>query len=84
MLEERQFWGQMGMDERAWSYHAADECVDGALRAGVNCVLGYTLDGGSVGGCEDDATANAQVSVRLASDEELTTGVDTEDTIELL
>ena len=47
-------------------------------------MLGYTLGLTSDGSHKDDATTHLHPLVRRLSDEELTTGVDVEDTVELL
>ena len=64
--------------------HATDEGLDGALGAGVDCVLWDALGLASDRAHQDDAAANAKVLVGLAGDEELATGVDAEDAVEFL
>lgn len=64
--------------------HAADEGLDGTLGARVDGVLGDTLGLTGDGAHQDDATANGKVLVGLTGNEELTTGVDLEDAVELL
>ena len=64
--------------------HAPGEGLDGTLGARVDGVLGHTLGLTSDGSHKDDAAANFHPLVRLLGDEELTTSVDVEDTVELL
>lgn len=64
--------------------HAADESLNGTLGAGVDGVLGHTLGLAGDGAHQDDAAADGKMLVRLAGDEELATGVDAEDAVELL
>lgn len=64
--------------------HAADEGLDGTLGAGVDGVLWNTLGLAGDGAHQDDAAADGEVLVGLAGDEELATGVDVEDAVELL
>jgi hypothetical protein len=64
--------------------HAPGEGLDGTLGARVDGVLGHTLGLTSDGSHQDDAATNFHPLVRLLGDEELTTGVDVEDTVELL
>lgn len=64
--------------------HAADEGLDGTLGARVDGVLGDTLGLTGDGAHQDDTAANGKVLVGLTGNEELATGVDLEDTVELL
>lgn len=64
--------------------HAADESLDGALGAGVDGVLRHALGLAGDGAHQDDTAADGKMLVRLAGDEELATGVDAEDAVELL
>lgn len=64
--------------------HAADKGLNGTLGARVDSVLGDTLGLASDGAHQDDAATDRQVLVGLTGNEELATGVDTEDTVELL
>lgn len=64
--------------------HAADEGLNGSLRARVDGMLGDTLGLASDGTHEDDTAADLEVLVGLAGNEELATGVDGEDAVELL
>lgn len=64
--------------------HAADKSLDGTLGAGVDGVLGDTLGLTGDGAHQDDAAADGEVLVGLTGDEELATGVDLEDAVELL
>lgn len=64
--------------------HAADEGLDGTLGSGVDGVLGDTLGLAGDGAHQDEAATDLEVLVGLAGDEELATGVDAEDAVELL
>lgn len=64
--------------------HAADEGLNGSLAAGVDSVLGDTLSLASDAAHHDEAATDLEVLVGLAGDEELATGVDAEDAVELL
>jgi len=64
--------------------HAPGECLDGTLGAGVDSVLGDTLGLASDGSHQDDTATDFHPLVGLLGDEELTTGVDVEDTVKLL
>lgn len=64
--------------------HAADKGLNGTLAAGVDSVSGDSLGLTGDGAHQDDTATDLEVLVGLASDEELATGVDVEDTIELL
>lgn len=64
--------------------HAADKGLDGTLAAGVDGVLGDTLGLTGDGAHQDDAASNLEVLVCFSCDEELSSGVDGEDTIKLL
>ena len=64
--------------------HAAGEGLDGTLGARVDGVLGDTLGLTSDGTHEDHTATNLEVLVSLTGNEELSTGVDVEDTVELL
>jgi len=64
--------------------HAADKGLDGTLGTGVDGVLGDTLGLTGDGAHQDDAATDGKVLVCLTGDEELTTGVDLEDAVELL
>jgi hypothetical protein len=64
--------------------HAPDEGLDGTLGGGVDGVLGDSLGLASDGSHENETAADREVLVGLARDEELATGVDVEDAVELL
>lgn len=58
--------------------------LDGTLRCRVERVLWYYEALGGVGAREDDASAPAEVLVRLSGDKKLAACVEAEDAIELL
>lgn len=60
------------------------EGLDGTLRGGVERVFRHHEALGGVGAREDDASAPAEVLVRLAGDKELAACVEAEDAVELL
>jgi hypothetical protein len=64
--------------------HAAGEGLNGTLGTRVDSVLGDTLGLTSDGTHEDHTATNLEVLVGLTGNEELSTGVDVEDTVELL
>lgn len=64
--------------------HAADEGLNSTLGARVDGVLGDSLGLTGDGTHKDDATTDGKMLVGLAGNEELTTGVDLEDTVEFL
>jgi len=64
--------------------HAAGEGLDGTLGGGVESVLWDTLGLTGDGAHQDDAAADGEVLVGLTGNEELSTGVDGEDTVEFL
>lgn len=64
--------------------HAAHESLNGTLGRRVDGVLGDGLGLTGDRSHEDQATADREVLVRLAGDEELATGVDVEDAVKLL
>lgn len=64
--------------------HAAHEGLDGTLGARVHGVLGHTLGLAGDGPHENQTTADLEVVVRLAGDEELAARVDVEHAVELL
>lgn len=64
--------------------HAPDKGLDGTLATGVDSVLGNSLGLAGDGSHEDQTATNLEVLVGLTSDEELSTGVDVEDAVELL
>ena len=64
--------------------HASDKGLNGALAAGVDGVFGDALGLASDGTHQDDTATHLEVLVCFSCDEELSTGVDVEDAVELL
>lgn len=82
LADQSRHW-KGGSDERT-NGHAAHKGLNGTLAARVEGVLWHALGLARDAAHQDDAAVGLHALVSLLGDEELTTGVDVEDTVELL